>query len=169
MQPMPIPGPTRVSANSRHEGRTPSCAWRDSTTGLDWHALSALYEAAGMGRKAPEHLVTAFGNSRYVRFAFDADKLVAAGRVLADGVDCAYLCDVAVAPSHQGAGLGQAMLRQLLEAARGHRKIILYAVAGREGFYERFGFRRMTTAMAIFEDEAGAAARGLLALGRAED
>jgi len=36
-------------------------------------------------------------------------------------------------------------------------------VPGKEGFYERFGFRRMTTAMAIFENPASAFARGYLA------
>jgi hypothetical protein len=35
-------------------------------------------------------------------------------------------------------------------------------VPGREAFYRRFGFRRMTSAMAIFEDQAKAYARGCL-------
>jgi predicted N-acetyltransferase YhbS len=69
---------------------------------------------------------------------------------------------VAILPSHQGLGLGQAIVSRLLEQARGHRKIILYAVPGKEGFYARLGFRRMTTAMAIFDDPALASARGYL-------
>jgi hypothetical protein len=36
------------------------------------------------------------------------------------------------------------------------------AVPGREAFNEAFGFRRMTTAMAIFENQADAQARGYL-------
>jgi hypothetical protein len=44
----------------------------------------------------------------------------------------------------------------------GHRKINLYAVPGKETFYEGFGFRRMTTAMAIFEDPTKAYANGYL-------
>jgi len=47
-------------------------------------------------------------------------------------------------------------------AARGHGEIILYAVPGKEGFYRKLGFERMTTAMAIFDDQAGAAARGYI-------
>jgi hypothetical protein len=35
-------------------------------------------------------------------------------------------------------------------------------VPGKEGFYARLGFRRMTTAMAIFDDPALASARGYL-------
>ncbi|WP_249149867.1 GNAT family N-acetyltransferase [Bradyrhizobium liaoningense] len=95
-------------------------------------------------------------------FAHDAGRLVGAGRALADGRDCAYLCDVAVHPDCQGRGLGREIIGRLLAHCRGHRKIILYAVPGKEGFYERLGFRRMTTAMAIFDDQAGAYSRGYL-------
>jgi len=42
----------------------------------------------------------------------------------------------------------------------GHKKIILYAVPGKEPFYKRFGFKRMRTAMAIFEDQQLALERG---------
>jgi len=43
-----------------------------------------------------------------------------------------------------------------------HRKIVLYAVPGKQPFYEAFGFRRMTTAMAIFENQERAHKRGYL-------
>ena len=95
-------------------------------------------------------------------FAFDSDRLVGAGRALADGRDCSYICDIAVHPDHQGRGLGRAIVARLVGLSAGHRKIILYAVPGKESFYESFGFRRMTTAMAIFDDPAKAHARGYL-------
>jgi ribosomal protein S18 acetylase RimI-like enzyme len=133
--------------------------WSEGVDGVDWEELSALMRAA-LGNKPPELLRTAFTNSLYCCFVFDEGRLVGTGRVLGDGVDAAYLCDVAVLPSHQGRGLGDRIVAHLVERARGHRKIILYAVPGKEGFYKRFGFRRMTTAMAIFDDPAAAAARG---------
>lgn len=102
----------------------------------------------------------AFGNSRYVCFAREDARLVGVGRALADGIDCSYVCDVAVHPSHQGTGLGKAIVEHLVEASRGHRKILLYAVPGKEAFYRKFGFLRMRTAMAIFPDAAEAIARG---------
>jgi ribosomal protein S18 acetylase RimI-like enzyme len=118
---------------------------------------------AALGDKDAELLRTAFTNSLFRCFVYDEGRIVGTGRVLGDGVDAAYLCDVAILPSHQGLGLGQAIVSRLLEQARGHRKIILYAVPGKEGFYARLGFRRMTTAMAIFDDPAQASARGYLA------
>jgi ribosomal protein S18 acetylase RimI-like enzyme len=88
--------------------------------------------------------------------------LVGVGRVLADGVDCAYVCDVALLPSHQGTGLGKEVVARLVALSKGHKKIILYAVPGKEPFYRKFGFRRMRTAMAIFEDPQAATARGYI-------
>jgi ribosomal protein S18 acetylase RimI-like enzyme len=87
---------------------------------------------------------------------------VAAGRVLADGADCAYLCDVAVLPEHQGSVLGREMVQRLVADSRGHKKIILYSVPGKERFYRKLGFLRLLTAMAIFEDQPAAIARGHL-------
>jgi predicted N-acetyltransferase YhbS len=66
-----------------------------------------------------------------------------------------------VYPAHQGRGLGKRIVTRLVRLSASHRKIILYAVPGREAFYRRFGFRRMT-ALAIFEDQAKAYARGYL-------
>lgn len=136
--------------------------WSDNLDTVDWHELVALYRAAPLGNKNAADLQTAFGNSRFCCLVRDSGRLVGAGRVLADGVDTAYLCDVAVLPSHQGTGLGRDIVGRLVALSAGHKKILLYAVPGKEPFYRKFGFRRMRTAMAIFEDQALAYARGHL-------
>ena len=137
--------------------------WTDALDTIDWNELSELYRKAPLGNKSPERLKTVFTNSMFRRFAYEDGVLVAAGRALADGADCSYICDVALLPSHQGRGLGHALIDQLVELSRGHAKIILYAVPGREGFYARHGFRRMTTAMAVYQDPEAATERGYLA------
>lgn len=136
--------------------------WTDQLAGIDWSELSALYLAAPLGHKSPANLQTVFTNSMFRCFVSENGKLVGVGRVLADGVDCAYVCDIAVLPSHQGTGLGKEIVSHLVGLSRGHRKILLYAVPGKEGFYRKLGFKRMTTAMAIFDDQAGAMARGYI-------
>lgn len=134
--------------------------WTSATDQLDWEELSALYRAAPLGDKSPQGLKTAFTHSMFKFLVYEDDTLVGAGRALADGVDCSYICDVAVLPSHQGTGLGREIVARLVEASRGHRKIILYAVPGKEAFYERLGFARMNTAMAIFQNQTQAMERG---------
>ncbi|MCQ4164663.1 GNAT family N-acetyltransferase [Tahibacter harae] len=136
--------------------------WIMQTGSMDWDELSTLYRIAPLGEKKPEDLRVSFGNSRYVCFAYDGERLVGAGRALADGVDCSYICDVAVHPQYQGQGLGKEIILRLRELSAGHRKIILYANPGKEGFYAALGFRRMRTAMAIFRNQESAAAGGLI-------
>lgn len=137
--------------------------WTDDCDRIDWNELAHLYRRAPLGDKPAELLQTVFRNSRFRLFVYDApQRLVAAGRALADGGDCSYICDVAVLPEHQGSGLGREVVSRLVEASRGHRKIILYSVPGKEAFYRKLGFRRLLTAMAIFADEATAIARGHL-------
>jgi ribosomal protein S18 acetylase RimI-like enzyme len=95
-------------------------------------------------------------------FVYEGSQLVGAGRALADGGDCSYICDIAVLPRLQGVGLGKQIVGHLVEKSRGHRKIILYAVPGKEPFYRKFGFLRMKTAMAIFENQQQQLERGYL-------
>ena len=136
--------------------------WTDSLADVDWSELSELYRLAPLGNKTPQGLRTAFGNSMFRCFAREDGRLVGVGRALADGVDCSYVCDVAVLPSHQGTGLGQQVVERLLQLSRGHKKIILYSVPGKEGFYRKLGFLRLLTAMAIFQDREAAIQRGHL-------
>jgi predicted N-acetyltransferase YhbS len=137
-------------------------SWTDDLSTVDWNELAALYRVAPLGDKSATDLRLVFGHSMFRAFAFDDGRLVGAGRALADGRDCAYLCDIAVHPSHQGRGLGKEIVQRLVRLSAGHRKIILYSVPGKEPFYASFGFRRMTTAMAIFADQARAFAAGYL-------
>jgi ribosomal protein S18 acetylase RimI-like enzyme len=137
--------------------------WTSDQDRIDWNALSELYRIAPLGDKTPDDLRRAFGNSMYKCFAFEEGILAGAGRAVADGVDCSYICDIAVHPDFQGRGLGKEIATRLRDLSRGHRKIILYANPGTEPFYERLGFRLMLTAMAIFSNEDAAINKGLIA------
>jgi ribosomal protein S18 acetylase RimI-like enzyme len=136
--------------------------WIFESTLIDWEELSRLYKIAPLGDKKAGPLKTVFTNSMFKVFVLDGGKLVGAGRAVADGVDCSYLCDIAVHPEYQGRGLGKAIVVKLKELSAGHRKIILYANPGKEDFYKKLGFRTMRTAMAIFADEAHALRTGLV-------
>ena len=140
-----------------------SLVWSESIESFDWEALSALFEASPpMGNKTPADLKIAFGNSMFRCFVHDDGKLVGVGRALADGVYTCYIGDIAVHPDYRGIGLGKQIVGELLRRSAGHKKVILYAVPGAEAFYSKFGFRRMRTAMALFENQDVAMERGYL-------
>jgi ribosomal protein S18 acetylase RimI-like enzyme len=137
--------------------------WTDSLETINWDELSNLYRIAPLGNKKAADLETVFRNSMFRCFVYDGGTLIGAGRALADGIDCSYLCDIAVHPDYQGRGIGKDIVLRLRDLSRGHRKIILYAAPGKEPFYLKLGFKRMLTAMAIFENQEKAVAAGLVA------
>ncbi|HSD97740.1 MAG TPA: GNAT family N-acetyltransferase [Sulfuricaulis sp.] len=130
---------------------------------ISWEELARLFELAPFKKRDPEKLETAFRNSLLKVFAFHGMKLVGAGRALSDGVWCAAIYDVAVLPEYQGEGkgIGSTIIRHLIQSAD-VEVVMLYAAPGKEEFYERFGFRKMTTAMAITPSEDEARKRGLI-------
>jgi len=136
--------------------------WNYSLDTINWKELSRLYRVAPLGDKKPADLEIVFSNSKFRCFVYDSGKLIGAGRALVDGKDCSYICDIAVHPGYQGLGIGKEIVSKLVELSKGHKKIVLYAVPGKETFYRKFGFKRMTTAMAIFENQAQALENGLI-------
>jgi ribosomal protein S18 acetylase RimI-like enzyme len=136
--------------------------WIYDDSSIDWNELSQLYLLAPLGNKKAENLKTVFSNSRYKCFVFENSNLIGVGRALADGIDCSYICDIAIHPSYQGMGLGGNIVKKLVALSQAHKKIILYANPGKEGFYKKLGFKQMNTAMAIFDNEEHAIEVGLV-------
>lgn len=136
--------------------------WHYSTENINWEELVNLYRIAPLGEKQAADLEVVFANSRYKCFVFDGEKLIGAGRALADGRDCSYIADIAVHPEKQGLGIGREIVLRLMQLSEGHKKIILYSAVGKENFYIKLGFKRMTTGMAIWANQAQAIQSGLL-------
>ena len=136
--------------------------WQFDQAETDWNDLSELYKIAPLGIKPADDLELVFSNSRFKCFVFDDSKLVGVGRALADGLDCSYICDIAVHPDYQGTGLGKEIVQYLVQKSQGHKKIILYANPGKEGFYAGLGFKKMNTSMAIFQNEEDMIKNGTL-------
>ncbi len=136
--------------------------WIYSQNTINWQELSDLYKIAPLGDKKPSDLKIVFSNSMFKCFIFHNKKIVGVGRALADEIDCSYICDVAIHPKFQGHGLGKKIINELKEFSCNHKKIILYANPGKEEFYKKLGFKRMSTAMAIFQNQNLAIENGIL-------
>ena len=61
-----------------------------------------------------------------------------------------------------GQGLGKMLVLKLIECSKSCKKIMLYAVPGKEAFYRKLGFSKMKTAMALFKDADTAVAKGII-------
>jgi ribosomal protein S18 acetylase RimI-like enzyme len=136
--------------------------WIYGDKNINWGELQNLYKIAPLGDKNMDDLKTTFTNSMFKCFAYFDDKIVGAGRALADGVDTSYICDVVVHPDFQGQYIGKEIMRKLMEFSKKHNKIILYSNIGKEEFYKKLGFAKMNTAMAVFKNQEQAKQKGFI-------
>jgi GNAT superfamily N-acetyltransferase/predicted FMN-binding regulatory protein PaiB len=116
----------------------PTLGPSDASAAVD--LLEGHYWTAGVPR---EVLARAqLGASAWVGARDAQGKLVATARANSDGARHAYVADVAVAPAYRGRGVGEAVVRLLLEhpAVRG-AGLVRLATQDAQPFYERFGFQ----------------------------
>ena len=101
--------------------------------------LTSSYWAAGRSRETVERLVARA--SRVVGLYRDGDQ-VGFCRAVSDGVAVAYLADVYVLEPHRGQGLGEALVREMIE--RGPLRDVRWLLHTRDAhdLYARFGFGR---------------------------
>jgi len=59
-------------------------------------------------------------------------------------------------------GIGKDFVSKLINLSKDHKKMILYTSPGKEPFYRKLGFKRMATAMAIFNNQDQAIEDGLI-------
>lgn len=75
----------------------------------------------------------------------DAGALIAMARAISDRTKWAWIYDVVVAPSWRGRGLGQAVIRLVLDhPAVRHARRVRLATRDAQTLYARFGFRDLT-------------------------
>ena len=120
------------------------CALWPALSPIDVGAAVDLLEGQYWTRGATrEELAKAqLGASAWVGARDERGRLVATARANSDGARHAYVADVAVAPEYRGRGLGDAVVRLLLDhpAVRG-AGLVRLATADAQPFYERFGFK----------------------------
>lgn len=107
--------------------------------------LMALYRSAWWSAdRSPDDVrrMLAGPNLVFALAESEGGRVVAFARALTDGVYKAMVFDVIVHPDHQGAGLGQRVMEELLAhpEVAGSRHVELYCLPELEPFYERWGF-----------------------------
>lgn len=136
---------------------------RFDTGGVDWQRASEIFERAPLGSREPDKLRHTFEHSDLVCFAWDGDQLVGIARALSDGVVESVIYDLCMFPEYQGQGLGKRMMEEMLQRLDTDN-VVLWSVPGKEGFYRKFGFRPMLTAMAKVQDPPTQAEKGYIRL-----
>lgn len=104
----------------------------------------AIRLAAGLSRKSEEAAQRGLRNSLFSVVAYDGATPIGLGRVIGDD-GCFYeITDIAVLPAHQKKGVGDMIMRAIMEYLRTHAPktayVSLMADHGTPQFYARYGF-----------------------------
>ena len=120
---------------------------REGLEGLTPARVATLYRRAPLLRPTddPARLQQSLEAASLLLSAWAGDQLVGLARVLTDGVQVSYLCDLAVEPDVQGLGVGKALVERVLERCAG-TELVLRDSSLSAGFYERLGFSRVENA-----------------------
>lgn len=106
---------------------------------LDWNSFLKL---------SKEQLAQAMEQCWYVIYAYDQEKLIGTGRVVADGVINAYICGIGVDPQYQNKGIGTEIVRRLVEACKKNNlHTQLFCGENLESYYQNKGFERFAIGM----------------------
>ena len=123
---------------------------RDGLEGLTPARIATLFRRAPLLRPTdnPETLWSAFENSALVVTLWDGQRLVGLARVLTDGAQTSYLCDLAVEPDVQGGGVGKRLLDETLARCSG-TELVLRDSNLSSGFYAKMGFTPVENAWSL--------------------
>lgn len=120
---------------------------REGLDGLTPARIATLFRRAPLLRQTddPDSLRRAFEQSPLVLSLWDGDRLMGLARVLTDGVQVSYLCDLAVEPDVQGSGAGKRLVDEVLRRCQG-TELVLRDSSLSAGFYRHLGFERVDNA-----------------------
>ncbi len=135
--------------------------YETTITGIDWNRAAEVFKRAPLGDREPEMLSRAFQKSYAYVFVYDNESLIGLCRSLCDGEYQAAIYDVVLLPEYHGKGIGKEMLQLLCNQIH-VPNIILFATPGYEGFYRKFGFKKLLTGMGILHPRIGAPDCGYL-------
>lgn len=91
----------------------------------------------------------AFRDSFMVVTAWVGERLIACGRMISDGQMYSAIFDVVVDPEFQKLGLGRQIVEKLVRRVP-QTCIHLTSTFGNEPFYQKIGFKRHKTALALY-------------------
>ena len=132
---------------------------KNDCVGVSWKTVSETLKSVGMAYHEPETHRTAFEASHTTVFVYHVGHLIGFGRAISDGAYQAAVYDCAVLPEFQGKGIEKMIMNNILSRLP-DCNVILYASPGKEGFYQKLGFRKMKTGMACFKESKAMQERG---------
>jgi predicted GNAT family N-acyltransferase len=115
---------------------------------LNYEDYYSLRESVGWNNFSKEQAMTALQNSVHIISVLENNETIAMGRLIGDGLYY-IIADIVVNPSYQGMKIGTNIIDLLLSHIEkntpvgGRVSVQLISEKGKEGFYEKIGFKRI--------------------------
>ncbi|AGF55172.1 ribosomal protein S18 acetylase RimI-like enzyme [Clostridium saccharoperbutylacetonicum] len=123
-----------------------------TTENINWLKVSELLSYFGLSDLDAETQQKVFERSYAVVFLFEDEELIGFGRAISDGICQAAIYNIALDERYQGKGLGKKIIDELIEQVK-QCNIILYTHPKTIEFYEKLGFSKMKTGMAMYNKD----------------
>ncbi|MCA9734939.1 MAG: GNAT family N-acetyltransferase [Deferribacteres bacterium] len=114
---------------------------------------SELRQKAGLSAKSLQAAEIGLANSLYAVHIRIEEKLAAMGRVVGDGACFFQIVDIAVAPEHQGRGLGKVIMERI-ESYLNHATVegsYVSLIADQPEFYRKLGYKFTEPAQGMYK------------------
>lgn len=115
--------------------------------------IKEVYESVGWSSHDEHNIIEIYNNSTHVSIAIMNNEIVGIARALSDGVYNAAIYDVIVKPKYQSNHIGYQIVENILLEIGNVSCIHLISTLGNCDFYNKLGFRKTTTGMAIYQSE----------------
>ncbi len=113
-----------------------------------------LYRDAALPRPIDDadRIARMLAGSNLIVTAREGEKLVGISRAITDGAWSCYLADLAVATSHQKAGVGRKLIELTKQAAGEESMVLLLSVPTAMEYYPKVGMERLDNAFVIWRE-----------------
>lgn len=123
-----------------------------TTESINWSKVAEMLSHFGLSNLDAETQQKVFERSYAVVFLFDNENLIGFGRAISDGICQAAIYNVALDERYHGKGLGRKIINEIIEQVK-QCNIILYTHPKTIEFYEKLGFLKMKTGMAMYKED----------------
>lgn len=119
----------------------------------DLPILKGIYQSVGWLKHDEKTIKKVFEASTHQVFALVDGEIIGFARAISDGVFNAALYDIVVHKDFQRKGVATIVLEEILNQLNGISCIHLISTIGNDTFYKQFGFRKLKTGMAIYQNK----------------
>lgn len=113
-----------------------------------------LYRDCGLPRPVDDEdrIGRMLAGSNLIVTARENGRLIGIARSITDGAWSCYLADLAVASSHQKAGIGRRLVEMTKQAAGRESMVLLLSVPAAMDYYPKIGMERLDNAFIIWRE-----------------